>query len=274
MKVQDLSLYHLDNLYVDVCHVLHFRGLYSKTNKAPPGDTGRKILALPVRLSGLGIVNPTKLSTSKLLASIKTSALLRDLILNQSHEYSIDSQSTNQRQEGYPQAKSWQCKDICNHTENNLKLSSTCNGLSTRERCFIPSSGGILLHPSQKCLQRRHCSLVWLATIAHPHHMCLWHKLLCGVCTIMCKGWFPHSMTQWSQKPCSESDVSSLSQCVRRTNLIANHWRGTANHWRGSLRHLGNNRGWCQTRRHRNWVLGKALKCAFFDMGVFNPHAP
>ena len=47
LKVQDQSLYHLDNLHVDVCHVLHFHGPYSKTNKAPTGDTDRKILALP-----------------------------------------------------------------------------------------------------------------------------------------------------------------------------------------------------------------------------------
>ena len=35
-----------------------------------------------------------------------------------------------------------------------------------------------------------------LATIAHPHHMCLWHKLLCGARTIVPKGRFPHSTTQ------------------------------------------------------------------------------
>ena len=141
--------------------------------------------------------------------------------------------STNQRQEGYPQAKSWQCKDICNHTENNnFKLSSMCNGLSTRERCFklahIPSSGGIQLHPPQRSLQRCYCSQVWLVTMAHPHHMCLWHKLLCGARAILSKGQFPYSTTQWSQKLCGKSDDvgSLLSQCVHRSNLTANHWRG------------------------------------------------
>ena len=80
---------------------------------------------LPVRLSSLGIVKPTKLSTSELLASINTSAQLSDLILKQSHEYFMAA--LNQCQEGYLQAKLWQCKDICNHTENNLTCACGTN---------------------------------------------------------------------------------------------------------------------------------------------------
>ena len=41
---------------------------------------------MPVRLGGLGIVNPTKLSSLLLLASINISAPLRDLILRQIHD--------------------------------------------------------------------------------------------------------------------------------------------------------------------------------------------
>ena len=86
-----------------------------KQTKPPPGDTDRKILALPIRLSGLGVVNPTKLSTSKLLASINTSAPLRDLILNQSHEYSMDC----------PKHKSTPRKDTHKRNHDNAKTSAT-----------------------------------------------------------------------------------------------------------------------------------------------------
>ena len=49
--------------------------------RAPPNDTDHELLALPARLGGLGIVNPTKLSPSEHQASINISVPLRDLIL-------------------------------------------------------------------------------------------------------------------------------------------------------------------------------------------------
>ena len=60
------------------------------TSKAPPNDTGCELLALPARLGGLGIVNPIKLSSSEHQASINISAPLRDLILEQNHEYPFE----------------------------------------------------------------------------------------------------------------------------------------------------------------------------------------
>ena len=86
-----------------------------------------------------------------------------------------------------------------------------------------------------------------------------------GAHTIMSKGWFPHSTTQWSQRPYDKSDVWSLSQCVHRTNLKANHGRG-------SLRHFGHNRGWCQTRHCCKWVLGRAFwACLLWHENIQSP---
>ena len=42
----------------------------SQLMRAPPNDTDRELLALPARLGGLGIVNPTKLSPSEHQASM------------------------------------------------------------------------------------------------------------------------------------------------------------------------------------------------------------
>ena len=58
----------------------------SQLMRAPPNDTDRELLALPARLDGLGIVNPTKLLPSEHQASINISAPLRDLILEQNHD--------------------------------------------------------------------------------------------------------------------------------------------------------------------------------------------
>ena len=54
------------------------------TGRPPPNDSERELLALPVRLGGLGIVNPTHLPTNEHLVSVKVSS---DLILNQEAEY-------------------------------------------------------------------------------------------------------------------------------------------------------------------------------------------
>ena len=57
------------------------------TGRPPPNDSERELLALPVRLGGLGIVNPTLLPNTEYLASVEVSAPLKDLILNQEAEY-------------------------------------------------------------------------------------------------------------------------------------------------------------------------------------------
>ena len=60
------------------------------TGHAPPSDSVRLLLALPPRLGGLGIVNPTKMSEFEHSASIKQSSPLRDLILEQDPLYSYE----------------------------------------------------------------------------------------------------------------------------------------------------------------------------------------
>ena len=60
------------------------------TGRPPPNNIDRDLLALPARLGGLGIVNPTTLSTSEYPASVSITAPLSDLILNQCQEYPLD----------------------------------------------------------------------------------------------------------------------------------------------------------------------------------------
>ena len=56
------------------------------TGRPPPNDSEHELLALPVRLGGLGIVNPTLLPNNEYQASVEVSAPLKDLILNQEAE--------------------------------------------------------------------------------------------------------------------------------------------------------------------------------------------
>ena len=200
----------------------------SQLMRAPPNDTDRELLALPARLGGLGIVNPTKLSPSEHQASINISAPLRDLILEQNHGTPWMSPNSNQRQEGCPQTKSWQSNSICSNTEShNPKVASVCYGPGSREGrlklAHYSAAGGIWSHPPQRCLQRCHCSQIWLATSTYPLHVCLWHQFLCGACPFEPNGRISHRTTQWGQRSYSKADVGSVPRCVHRTYLATNH---------------------------------------------------
>ena len=62
----------------------------SLTGRSPPNDSIHELLSLPARHGGLGLVNPAKNSRSQYQASTSISEPLKDLILAQIHEYSLD----------------------------------------------------------------------------------------------------------------------------------------------------------------------------------------
>ena len=62
----------------------------SLTGKPPPNNIERDLLGLPPRLGGLGIINPTRLSTGEFSASKSISLPLCNLIKQQQLEYPIE----------------------------------------------------------------------------------------------------------------------------------------------------------------------------------------
>ena len=68
---------------------VHF--LPAVMGRAPPNDTERNLLALPCRLGGLGIVNPAKMSNLEYTFSVKVTKPLCAAILEQSDSYSFDT---------------------------------------------------------------------------------------------------------------------------------------------------------------------------------------
>ena len=63
--------------------------LPSVTGQSSLSDSERELLALPVRLGGLGIINPTKLCSLQYNASLNITQSLCDLILKQSTTYPL-----------------------------------------------------------------------------------------------------------------------------------------------------------------------------------------
>ena len=73
----------------------HF--LPSLTGQNPFNDQYRDLLALPARLGGLGITNPSKQTTSHFDASKKITAPLVALITQQSHSYPLEAKAKQAR---------------------------------------------------------------------------------------------------------------------------------------------------------------------------------
>ena len=61
------------------------------TGRAPPSDLERDLFALPCRLGGIGIANPSKGASSEYLASLQVTKPLSDLILQQNPVYSFET---------------------------------------------------------------------------------------------------------------------------------------------------------------------------------------
>ena len=60
------------------------------TGRPPPNDSEREFLALPTRLGGIGLVNPTKLTDFEYSASIKITEPLTNAILQQIPNYTSE----------------------------------------------------------------------------------------------------------------------------------------------------------------------------------------
>ena len=56
--------------------------------RPPPNDLDCDLLALPARLGGIALVNPTQATDTDHLSSIKITEVLKDAILQQNFQYS------------------------------------------------------------------------------------------------------------------------------------------------------------------------------------------
>ena len=69
---------------------IRLRLIPALTGRAPPSDLDHELLALPLQLSGLGLVNPTRKSQLEHQASIEISAPQKNLILEQKSDYCFE----------------------------------------------------------------------------------------------------------------------------------------------------------------------------------------
>ena len=70
--------------------LLRTKFIPSLTGRAAPSDLERELLALPARLGGLGLLNPSHLSTTEYSASMKVTQPLVDRIIKQDERYGYE----------------------------------------------------------------------------------------------------------------------------------------------------------------------------------------
>ena len=68
-------------------HIIHTKLSLSLTNRPPPNATERDLLALPARLGGIALTDPTKSANLEFSASTKITEPLKNAILQQNFEY-------------------------------------------------------------------------------------------------------------------------------------------------------------------------------------------
>ena len=83
---------NIDHLLLPLKEKIRLSFIPTLAGRAPPSNSIRDLLALPPRLGGIGIINPTQLSTTEYPASVAISAPLRDLTLLQFPEFPFSAQ--------------------------------------------------------------------------------------------------------------------------------------------------------------------------------------
>ena len=76
----------LDDILESLKKIIQSRFIPALTGQSPPGENTRKLLALPARLGGLGLINPAASAKEERAASHQISAPLVDRIIDQNHQ--------------------------------------------------------------------------------------------------------------------------------------------------------------------------------------------
>ena len=87
LRVTDWEENQLDDILASMEKSIQSHFIPSLTGQPPPGMYTREMLALPARLGGLGLTNPTITAKEQQAASQQISAPLVDQIINQDHQF-------------------------------------------------------------------------------------------------------------------------------------------------------------------------------------------
>ena len=240
------------------------------TGRAPPSDLERDLFALPCRLGGIGIANPSKGASSEYLASLQVTKPLSDLILQQNPVYSFETL------EAQLVAKS----DI-QRSKRQVKMAN-----ASHLKTSLPAP----LQHSMSLVQEKGASS-WLTALPVEEFGFALHKGAFRDVLALRYGWCPTLVP--SHCACGQSfSVSHALSChmggypsIRHNDLTADllsevcHCVSIEPHLQSAegedLRGASaNTTDGARLDIAANGFWGGRFERAFFDVRVFNPHAP
>ena len=253
--------------------VIHSNLIPAWTGRVPPNDLERELFALPARLGGLGIVNPASSSSREFDASVSISAPLSHLIKCQVTEYSGDTLAA---QMGAKQEVRKQRQDILKSSAATLKVTLKASlkhamdlaqekGASTWITSLPLEDYGFSLHKGafRDAMALRYG---WLPSnvptnCACGTHFTVEHALSCP------KGGFPsirHNEVRdtvggWLSEVCNDVCIEPTLQPITGETLTG----ASAITEDGARLDIAANGFW-----------GGCFERAYFDVRIFNPHAP
>ena len=243
------------------------------TGRAPPSDLERDLFALPCRLGGIGIANPSKGASSEYLASLQVTKPLSDLILQQNPVYSFETLEAQLVAKSDIQRSKRQVKMAnASHLKTSLPAPlqhsmslAQEKGASSWLMALPVEEFGFALHKGafRDALALRYG---WCPTLVPSHCACgqsfsVSHALSCHM------GGYP-SIRHNEIRDLTADLLSEVCHCVsiepHLQSAEGEDLRGaSANTTDGARLDIAANGFW-----------GGRFERAFFDVRVFNPHAP
>ena len=240
------------------------------TGRSPPNEIERRLFALPCRLGGIAIANPTKVSTSEYLASRQVTKPLSDLIIQQNYEYAIEAQlvAKSDLRRSKRQLQVTEASHLKSNLPAHLQFSMSLaqeNGASSWLTALPIEEFGFTLHKGafRDALALRYG---WSPTMVPSHCACgqpfsVSHALSCHM------GGYPsirHNEIRDLTADLLSEVCHSVSTEPHLQPVDGEVLRGaSANACDGARLDIAANGFW-----------GGRFERAFFDVRVFNPHAP
>ena len=187
----------IGDLLLPLEEAIRHRFLTSLTGRSAFSEAERDVMALPVHLGGLGITNLTQQAVHHHNTSLKVTAPLVALILQQSNVYCMESKDT-QRQAKLDACKTCQQRltkdaaELVERVPNDMRRAlqaSSEKGASSWFSTLPIAEYGFALH--QGSFSRCALLTLWVASRRPAHNLCMWQELLCGTCPELSLWWPP-----------------------------------------------------------------------------------
>jgi len=253
--------------------VIRMKLIPALTGRPPPNDSERDLLALPARLGGIGMGDPSRRSSEEHAASIQVSNPLKQLISKKNESYSCDvyAEQINAKAAIHNRRRSQQLKSA-------ILLKPTLPSLLQRSMALAQETGasswltalpvaefGFTLH---KCAFRDALCLRygWLPARTPINCDCgtrfsVEHALSCP------KGGFPSIR----HNEIRDITANLLSEVCNNVCIEPHLQPITGEHLRGAS---ANTQDGARLDIAANGLWGGRSERTYFDVRVFNPHAP